>query len=82
MSNMSKLRNWHRTPIGTLRGQVYHDHRWTDGTQIRTTVVVSQERMGDALIAHTQNTTYELCRQDGAEWFAQVEAPVVEEGAS
>lgn len=71
MSNMAKLINWYReSGSNKLVGDVYHDHRFTDGRQIITTPVQSQDRMGDALIASTMNTHYELCREDGSEWFS------------
>ena len=72
MSNMAKLRNWHRDETGHLWGHVYSDPRFLDGTLIRTTTVQAQDRMGDALVARTRNTEYELCREDGGEWFATV----------
>ncbi len=71
MSNMAKLRNWYRES-GTkkLIGEVYCDPRFDDGTSVITTPVQTQDRMGDALVACTLNTHYELCRGDGSEWFS------------
>lgn len=75
MSNMAKLRNWHRNhATGQLHGDIYCDPRWPEGTFVNTTPVVTQDRMGDALVACTLNTHYELVHPDGAEWFTKVAA--------
>lgn len=76
MSNMAQLRNWQRDTLGCLSGKIYSDPRWPDGTPIRTTQVQVQDRMGDALIARTRNTEYELVREDGSEWFSKANASV------
>lgn len=70
MSNMAKLRNWHRDETGHLWGAIYCDPRFPEGSVVRTSSVQSQDRMGDALVARTRNTEYELCREGGGEWFA------------
>ena len=70
MGNMAKLRKWHRDEAGHLWGDIHDDPRWPDGTTVRTTAVREQSRMGDALVARTRNTDYELVREDGGEWFA------------
>jgi hypothetical protein len=70
MGNMAKLRNWHRDETGHLWGYIHDDPRWPDGPWIRTTTVQAQTRMGEALVARTRNTEYELTREDGGEWFA------------
>lgn len=71
MSNMAKLVNWTREQgTNKLIGDIYCDPRFADGTSVITTPVQSQDRMGDALVASTLNTHYELCREDGSEWFS------------
>lgn len=72
MGNMAKLRHWHRDETLHLSGYVYDDPRWLDGTWIRTTPVQEQTRRGRALVARTLNTEYELTREDGGEWFANL----------
>ena len=72
MSNMAKLRNWSREHgTNKLFGTVYHDPGFPDGSRIITTPVITLDKIGDALIACTHNTHYELCHEDGAEWFTR-----------
>ena len=66
----AQLKNWYpwevRPGIYVYWGEIYNDtmNRWTDGTVIHTSNVVSEETIEGRRLVHTLNSIYELIGEE------------------
>jgi hypothetical protein len=70
MKSLPKVTHWDKRADGRIYGVIRGDDRFRDGSEIRTSVVLSSIRYGDSLVVGTESgSKYELTHPDGSAWF-------------